>query len=114
MVSKSNWIIKCLLVVILACLPAVIFAGGEPTVEVEMLKFKFIPEEITVKVGDSVRWTNKEKRQYHSVWFEEAGDPEPDYIFPDETYQRTFDKPGDYPYHCVPHPKMTGVVNVED
>jgi len=80
---------------------------------VEILKFKFIPAEITIKAGESIRWSNKEKRQYHSVWFEKSGEPEPDYFFPGESYKRTFEKPGIYPYRCGPHPKMLGTVTVE-
>ena len=89
------------------------FGGAEFAAEVEIIKFQFLPQEITIKAGDTVRWTNNEKRQYHSVWFEQAGDPEPPYFFPGETYQRTFNEAGTFPYRCGPHPKMTGVVTVE-
>ena len=84
------------------------------TLEVEILKFTFIPDTLTVKVGDTVRWVNKEKRQYHSIWFEELGEEEPvDYFFPDESYERTFTKAGTFNYRCGPHEKMTGVVIVK-
>ncbi|MEN8213815.1 MAG: c-type cytochrome [Pseudomonadota bacterium] len=79
----------------------------------EILKFKFLPAEITIAAGDSIRWTNKEKRQYHSVWFEQLGEPEPDYLFPGDFYERTFDEAGDFPYRCGPHPEMTGMVHVK-
>ena len=85
------------------------------TVVVELKKYKFIPQEITVKVGTTVRWVNSEKRQYHSVWFKFLNEPEPEYFFPDETFERTFDKPGDYPYVCEPHEEshdMKGAVHV--
>jgi len=88
--------------------------AGE-TVTVDIQKYKFIPEEITIKVGTTVRWVNSEKRQYHSVWFREAGDEDSGYFWPEETFERTFDKPGDYPYVCEPHEKdhdMKGVVHV--
>lgn len=104
--SSRAAVSACLLVLAAA-------AARAETRDVEILKFKFIPAEITIKVGDTVRWTNREKRQYHSVWFEAQGDPEPDYIFPDEIFERAFDAPGSYPYHCGPHPEMTGVVHVE-
>ena len=68
---------------------------------------------VTVKVGDTVKWLNVEKRQYHSVWFEAEGLPEPDYIFPEETWERTFDKPGTYHYRCEPHEEMFGTIIVE-
>ena len=88
--------------------------AGE-VVEVEILKYAFVPAEITVKVGTTVRWVNMEKRQYHSVWFREAGDEDSGYFWPEETFERTFDKPGTYPYVCEPHEKeydMKGVVHV--
>jgi plastocyanin len=31
---------------------------------------------------------------------------------PGKTYRRTFDTPGQYPYYCLPHPFMKGVVVV--
>ena len=96
------------------CLNAPLASLAEEKVhEVEILKFKFIPAEITINAGDKVRWTNKEKRQYHSVWFEALGEPEPDYIFPDESYERVFKEAGDFPYRCGPHPEMRGVVHVK-
>ena len=76
--------------------------------------FKFQPQEVTVKKGSTIRWENREKRQYHSVWFQQAGDPEPEYFFPEESYERHFDTVGDFPYRCGPHPYMTGTVHVTD
>ncbi|MES9858524.1 MAG: plastocyanin/azurin family copper-binding protein [Sedimenticola sp.] len=113
--TATQWksISSRLLALSLYCYTSGLLANGDPAIEVEIIKFKFQPQEITVKVGDTVRWTNREKRQYHSVWFEQAGDPEPDYIFPDETYQRIFDISGTFPYRCGPHPKMTGSIIVE-
>jgi len=81
-------------------------------VEVIIKKFKFIPAEITINKGDTIIWKNMEKRQYHSVWFEKLGEPEPDYFFPDETYSRTFNDSGEFPYRCGPHPEMLGSVSV--
>lgn len=82
-------------------------------VEVEILKFKFIPQQITINVGDTVVWINKEKRQYHSVWFKSLTTEEPDYFFPDERYERSFGEKGTFAYECGPHPKMTGSVVVK-
>lgn len=86
--------------------------AGEATEQVEIRDFAFHPAQITVKAGTTVRWTNREKRQYHSVWFEEAGDPEPDYFFPEEYFERSFDKAGVFNYRCGPHPRMRGTVTV--
>jgi plastocyanin len=76
--------------------------------------FSFNPQEITIKRGETIRWENQEKRQYHSVWFEALGEEQPDYFFPEESYERSFDTSGTFPYRCGPHPRMTGVVHVTD
>ena len=68
---------------------------------------------LTIKAGTTVKWVNMEKRQYHSVWFEAEGFSEADYIFPEESWERTFNEPGTYPYHCEPHEEMTGTIIVE-
>jgi len=81
---------------------------------VEIYKKKFIPAHITVNVGDTVIWKNIEKRQYHNVWFKHLTKEEPDYLFPDETYQVTFDNLGEFSYECGPHPKMKGTVTVTE
>ena len=82
-------------------------------VVVEIYKMKFIPAEITIEKGDTVIWKNIEKRQYHSVWFKQFDKEEPDYFFPDESYQRTFDDSGAFEYECGPHPRMKGIDTVK-
>lgn len=81
-------------------------------VEVSVIKMRFVPEHITINQGDTVRWVNREKRQYHSVWFEALGEPETDYFFPEESVERVFDQAGVFPYRCGPHPEMLGSVTV--
>lgn len=84
------------------------------TVIVEIKKDQYGTEQpLTIKAGTTVKWVNMEKRQYHSVWFEAEGFEEPDYIFPGESWERTFDKPGTYPYRCEPHEEMFGTIVVE-
>lgn len=101
-----------LLIFILSIFSATALANDNPQVIVK--DFKFIPQEITIKRGQTLRWENQEKRQYHSVWFEAQGEPEPDYFFPDESVEREFKQTGSFPYRCGPHPKMTGTVHVTD
>lgn len=84
------------------------------TVTVTIRDYRFQPAEVTVHAGDTVRWVNDEKRQYHNVWFEQNGEPEPPYLFPEETFERAFPEPGTFPYRCGPHPEMTGVVRVTE
>ncbi len=96
------------------CLSFVTSLASADTVIIEVKDSRFGTEQpLTIKAGTTVKWVNMEKRQYHSVWFEAEGVPEADYIFPDESWERTFDKPGVYPYRCEPHEDMTGTIVVE-
>ena len=88
--------------------------AGEETNLVVVKDYKFIPQHVTIKKGTTLVWENREKRQFHSVWFESLDAEEPDYIFPDETYERAFPETGSFAYRCGPHPEMTGSVTVVD
>lgn len=84
------------------------------TVEVSIKDYKFIPAELKIKAGTTVKWINDEKRTTHSVLFTGPGGFESERFFPGESWQRTFDKPGVYPYSCGPHPEMKGSIEVTE
>lgn len=87
-------------------------ANAAEVVEVSIAKMQFDPQHVKIKPGATVKWVNNEKRSNHSILFEKEGLPESDRFFPGESWQRTFEKPGLFPYRCGPHPEMTGVVEV--
>jgi plastocyanin len=90
-------------------------AAANDAVIVAAENYAFVPAEVTVKVGTRMRWENRDRRQYHSVYFEQLGDEPGDYFFPGESRERVFDRPGSYPYVCEPHwdtHGMRGVVHV--
>lgn len=87
--------------------------AGE-VVEVSVLKMQFLPQRVKIKPGTTVKWVNNEKRDNHSILFEKEGLPESERFFPGESWQRSFEKPGIYPYRCGPHPEMIGVVEVAE
>jgi plastocyanin len=78
--------------------------------------FAFVPAEIEIKAGDTVRWDNTEKTQYHSVFFKDLpGEKVNDYFFPGESRERIFATPGSFFCVCEPHwesHKMMGPVRV--
>ena len=90
------------------------FAQAQNVAEVRIETYKYFPAEISIKVGDSVRWANREKRTSHSVVFPAENGLESERIFPDEVWVRRFDKVGRYDYHCGPHPEMKGSVVVAE
>ena len=87
---------------------------AQQVVEVRIENYKFVPAEISIKLGDSVRWVNREKRTSHSVVFPAENGLESERMFPDESWLRRFDKAGRYDYHCGPHPEMKGSVVVAE
>ena len=98
---------------LLAAFVAFSVHAGEPA-RVSMRDYKFEPAELRVKTGDTVRWTNDEKRVSHSVLFLGPDGFESERMFPGESYARTFDKPGRHEYTCGPHPEMKGLIVVGD
>jgi plastocyanin len=95
-------------------LPGKWFAAAETNPsgpEVKIDNFSFTPQQITVKAGTTITWTNRDDIP-HTV-------TSTDSIFKsktldtDEKFTTTFTKPGTYPYFCSIHPKMTGKVIVE-
>lgn len=88
-------------------------AIAQQTVEVTIQDYRFSPQEVRIKAGDTVTWVNREKRTSHSVLFPSENGLESERLFPGERWQRTFTQPGAYRYRCGPHEEMTGSVVVE-
>ena len=87
-------------------------AGADEMVAVDILGYKYVPAEVTIHVGDTVKWTNRAKRTSHSALCPAANGLEAERLIPDESWERRFTKAGRYDYTCTPHPEMKGVVIV--
>lgn len=104
---------RCVVAAIAACAAAwQIPAAAQATVEVNVQDYKFQPAQLQVKVGTTVKWNNLEKRTSHSVIFSGPQGFEGERIFPGESWQFRFDKPGIFVYSCGPHPEMKGQIEV--
>lgn len=84
---------------------------GRRVVEIDISGVSFKNRELTVSPGTTVRWVNRDPVA-HTVTPDDGGGWGSSMIGPGETYQYTFERPGEYGYHCIPHPFMTGVVIV--
>jgi plastocyanin len=72
----------------------------------------FVPPEISVSSeGNIVSWTNDDSIEHTVTSDDGSFDSGP--ISPGDTFDNTFDSPGEFGYHCSIHPFMTGVVIVE-
>jgi hypothetical protein len=76
---------------------------------VSIRDFAFQPASVTVRVGDTVTWTNRDDVIHTVQW--SSGSESPD-LENGESYSRTFTSTGVFPYICGPHPFMTGSVRV--
>lgn len=67
-------------------------------VDIMMQMNGFHPEKITVKVGTTINWVNKDPA-YHSV-IADGGEFQSGLLAIGQLFSHAFDKPGTYPYHC--------------
>lgn len=86
-------------------------AAAAGTVQISMQDTAFNPKTTTVKVGQTVKWTNDDPfdhnvtatkgEDFHSSNFGQGG-----------TYSYKVDKPGTISYVCTIHPGMDGTLKV--
>ena len=79
-------------------------------VAVHIDNFVFEPAQLTVKVGQTVTWTNRDDIPHTVVC---AGKFRSKAMDTDGTFSFTFTAAGEYKYFCSLHPHMTGAVKVE-
>jgi len=77
--------------------------------QVDMSGTAFSPQTVTIAVGKSVRWTNKDPVQ-HNVTGESFGTGNLD---PNESATVQFNTAGTFEYECTLHAGMTGTVVVQ-
>ena len=86
---------------------------GAPVTGVTKLtiqNFAYQPENIQVRVGTTVTWTNQDNVP-HSVTFKN-GMKDSGLLYQGQSFSYTFNTPGTYQYYCKVHPYMVATVNV--
>jgi plastocyanin len=78
---------------------------------VKIDNFSFGPGTLTVPVGTTVTWTNRDDIPHTAVSTD--GTFKSKVMDTDEQFSFTFRKAGNFPYFCSIHPKMTGRVVVQ-
>jgi plastocyanin len=81
------------------------------TAEVKIDNFSFGPGTVTVAVGTTVVWTNRDDIPHTVVSTD--GVFKSKVLDTDEKFSYTFTNAGTFPYFCSIHPKMTGKVVVQ-
>jgi len=118
MIRKTAWTVSLLTTVMVAALllsaasPGSSAKAPQPTsAEVKVDNFSFGPASLTVAVGTTVSWTNRDDIPHTVVSTDKAFKSK--VLDTDEKFSFTFAKAGTYPYFCSIHPKMTGSVVVQ-
>jgi plastocyanin len=81
------------------------------TAAVKIDNFSFGPTALTVPVGTTVTWTNRDDIPHTVVSTD--GVFKSKALDTDDKFSFVFTKAGTYPYFCSIHPKMTGQVIVQ-
>ena len=84
---------------------------GPQTYNVDIANFEFSPQTLTIKVGDTVTWTNQDSIR-HDIKSND-GDFYSIPLNQGESYSFTFSQPGTFEYRCGLHPTMKGTIIVE-
>jgi plastocyanin len=78
---------------------------------VEIVNFAFSPAELAIKVGDSVKFINKDEIAHSATADDKSFDT--GMLELDKSMEVAFDKEGEFSYYCLPHPGMKGTIIVE-
>lgn len=84
-------------------------AAASHTVDMDGTGFN--PAEITIAVGDTIQWVNKDPFPHTAT--SEAGGFDSDKIAAGKSWKFTFKKKGDFDYVCTYHDTMTGKIHVQ-
>jgi plastocyanin len=90
--------------------PALLSAAPGNTVQVNIAKFAYGPNDITVTPGTPVVWTNQDETP-HTVTSKDKSFASKGLDTGDK-FENTFSAEGDFTYICTVHPYMTGTVHV--
>ena len=75
--------------------------------------FAFSPETLTIKVGDTVEFVNKDEIP-HTGTREGKDAFDTEALNQGQSKKVTFSKPGEYTYNCSIHPSMSGKIIVKE
>jgi plastocyanin len=108
----ASLVIPALAAMLIFAVPPALANDQPPAAaDVKIDNFSFTPQELTVAVGTTVTWTNRDDIPHTVVstdglFKSKARDT-------DEKFSYTFTKAGTYTYFCSLHPKMTGKIIVQ-
>jgi plastocyanin len=87
---------------------------GEKARTVTIKDLRYEPAKISIKVGQSVTWINKDDNDHTVVADGDDDAFDSDNLGNGEKFKHTFKKAGKFKYHCRYHPRMKGEITVAE
>jgi len=84
--------------------------GAANATRAEMRAMSFAPKRLEIAAGTTVTWTNNDQLVHTVTADDGSWDSGP--IEPGNSWSHTFSQPGEFAFHCTPHPFMRAVVVV--
>jgi plastocyanin len=94
-----------------AAVPARAVDPAGPAATIEIRDFAFAPRTLTIVVGTTVTWRNRDEEPHTVRGTDEV--VRSGALDQNEAYSFRFDKPGTYHYGCSIHPQMSGTIVVQ-
>lgn len=79
---------------------------------IEIKDFSFNPSELSIKVGESIIWTNLDSAP-HTITSISGDEIKSNSLNKGETYLHEFNQAGTFEYYCSLHPSMKGKIIVK-
>lgn len=107
---RRAFFIAAVVIALLAVVGQVGCSGGSSnTTEVRITDSGFTPADVSIKVGQTMTWTNNGTTLHTVTW----GDVDSGGVAQGDTYSHTFEQAGTYDYYCRYHPSAKGTVTVQ-
>ena len=88
-------------------------SGSTPqNYNVELKGYAFSPANLTIKVGDTIIWTNSDL-VIHTVTSDTGNELSSSSLSNNGTFSHTFSTAGTFAYHCSPHSSMKATIVVK-
>ncbi|MBN2508047.1 MAG: hypothetical protein JXQ71_15275 [Verrucomicrobia bacterium] len=85
-------------------------AAATFTVEMQGDPSRFVPADLTVNVGDTVTWVNRDLNPHSTI--SDVGGWDSDLLFEDDTFSWTFNQVGEFPYYDL-YAGVNGIIRVQ-
>jgi len=89
---------------------SIALASAASHANVDIKGYAFQKPAVTVTVGTTVTWTNRDDDPHTVTADDKSFDSKG--LGNGDSWAHTFTKPGTYPYHCSAHPFMKGTIIV--